>query len=64
MGQEKIGIQLGALPETIITNLRFADDILLIGRSLPQIKKMIADIAEEGEKVGLELHPQKTKLPT
>ena len=46
----------------MLSNLRFADDILLIGRSLPQIKQMIADVAIEGAKVGLKLHPEKTKI--
>ena len=56
------GLQIGHIPESMITNLRFADDILLVGRTLPQIKQMIADVAAEGKKVGLELHPQKTKI--
>ena len=59
---KKYGVQLGHVKDTMITNLRFADDILLVGRSLPQIKQMIADIIEEGGNVGLELHPQKTKI--
>lgn len=58
----KYGIQLGYNLQTVITNLRFADDILLIGRTLPQIKQMIADVATEGAKVGLQLHPEKTKI--
>ena len=58
----KIGMQLGHSPESVLTNLRFADDILLVGRSLHQIKQMIADVAAEGAKVGLELHPSKTKI--
>ena len=55
-------VQLGYSSESAISNLRFADDIPLIGRSLPQIKQMIADVAIEGAKVGLELHPEKTKI--
>ena len=55
-------MQLGHSPESVLTNLRFADDILLVGRSLHQIKQMIADVAAEGAKVGLELHPSKTKI--
>ena len=45
-----------------VTNLRYADDILLTARSLPQIKKMINDVAIEAGKVGLKLHPDKTKI--
>ena len=59
---KKFGMQLGHTDLRTMTNLRFADDILLIGRTLPQIKQMIADIAVEGAKVGLELHPDKTKI--
>jgi hypothetical protein len=60
--ERKYGVQLGYSIDDMITNLRFADDILIIGRSLPQIKQMIADIREESAKVGLELHPEKTKI--
>jgi hypothetical protein len=60
--RKQYGLQLGHIPETLLSNLRFADDILLIGRSLPQLKKMIADVVLEARRVGLELHPQKTKI--
>ena len=43
-------------------NLRFADDLLIIGKTLPQIKQMLLDMAEECAKVGLHLHPGKTKI--
>jgi hypothetical protein len=59
---KKYGRQLGYGLDSILTNLRFADDIVLVGRSLPQIKQMIADVRSEGAKVGLELHPDKTKI--
>ena len=59
---KRFGLQLGHVAESAVTNLRFADDILLVGRSLPQIKQMIADVCAEGEKVGLYLHPDKTKI--
>ena len=59
---KKFGIELEQWFDNNLTNLRFADDILLIGRTLPQIKKMPSDIAEECEKVGLALHPDKTKI--
>ena len=56
------GFQLGVGEDTFMTNLRFADDILLVGRSLHQIKYMIADVKHEAAKAGLELHPEKTKI--
>ena len=45
-----------------ITNLRYADDILLTARSLPQVKQMLADLCLAAQKVGLKLHPEKTKI--
>jgi hypothetical protein len=56
------GVQLGWTGESEMTNLRFADDILLIGRTLPQIRSMLSDVAREASKVGLELHAGKTKI--
>ena len=58
----RYGRQFGYSEYTMLTNLRFADDILLVGRSLPQIKRMIEDVQRESAKVGLELHPEKTKI--
>ena len=34
----------------------------MTARSLPQIKQLLADVAEECELVGLALHPEKTKI--
>ena len=42
--------------------LAVCNDILLIARTLPQIKRMISDVAKEASKVGLELHGGKTKI--
>ena len=58
----KYGFDMMPSVEERLTNLRFADDILLIGRTLPQIKQMLVDVAEECAKVGLSLHPEKTKI--
>ena len=55
----KYGIRLGYSSHCSLTNLRLADDILLVGRTLPQVKRMLADVATEGAKVGLEQHPEK-----
>ena len=45
-----------------MTNLIFADDILLIGRTLPQIRSMLNDVAVESAQIGLELHAGKTTI--
>ena len=60
--KRKYGIELQPSYEEHLTNLRFADDLLLIGKTLPQIKQMLMDMAVECAKVGLNLHPGKTKI--
>ena len=56
------GLQLELTTEEKLTNLRFADDILLIARTLPQLKSMLQDVADAASEVGLELHPDKTNI--
>eukprot|EP00973_Karenia_brevis_P046646 6471381-Karenia_brevis.AAC.1 len=48
----------------ILTNLRFADDVLLIAPSLHQLTHMLTDFKHTAKQVGLELHPDKTKIMT
>ena len=60
--EKKWGVQLGLMLDSSVTNLRFAHDILLVARTLPQIRSMIADIARAAAEVGLELPPDKTKI--
>ena len=45
-----------------LLNLRFADDLLLVGRSLFQAKAMLEDVSQAAQKVGLSLHFGKTKI--
>jgi hypothetical protein len=45
-----------------MTNLRFADDILLTTTSLSRLKKMLLHLSEAAKSRGLELHPDKTKI--
>jgi len=59
---KKLDVQLGDSSSSSITNLRFADDILLVGRTLPQIRQLLSDAAHESAKIGLELHPGKPKI--
>ena len=56
------GVQLGTGCEERLSNLRFADDILLIARSLNVLKKMMEEMREEVGRVGLEMHFGKTKI--
>ena len=58
-----MGYQIGkSTEEEFITNLRYADDILLIARSFSQIKTMLADLDFEAAKIGMKIHPDKTKI--
>ena len=54
-------MQLGLGRGSAQTNLRFADDVLLAGRTLPQAERMLADVVAEAGKAGLSLHPEKNK---
>ena len=45
-----------------LTNLRFADDLLLFATSKEQLQKMMYEIKVSTEKVGLRVHPGKTKV--
>ena len=44
-----------------IKNLRYADDITLLGES-EELKSLLMKVKEESEKVGLKLNIQKTKI--
>ena len=45
-----------------LTNLRFADDVLLTAGSAEVLEAMLADLAREAGAVGLQLHYGKTKV--
>ena len=45
-----------------INNLRYADDTTLMAESEEELKSLLMKVKEEGEKVGLKLNVQKTKL--
>ena len=62
--RKRYGIKLGITSASTLTNLRFADDVLLAGRTLHQIQSMLSDIHEIAGAVGLCLHPDKTKILT
>jgi len=62
--KKRFGIQVGKCHEDRLTNLRFADDILLIGTSQQMITTMLEDLQLAAGRVGLELHLGKTKILT
>ena len=45
-----------------INNLRYADDTTLRAESEEELKSLLMKVKEEGEKVGLKLNIQKTKI--
>ena len=57
-----MGIYLSNRDRDCLTNLRFADDVMLFATSKEQIWKMLCDFKKGTEKVGLRIHPDKTKI--
>ena len=45
-----------------INNLRYADDTTLMAENEEDLKSLLMKVKEEGEKVGLKLNIQKTKI--
>ena len=45
-----------------ISNLRYADDTMLMAESEEELKSLLMKVKEESEKVGLKLNIQKTKI--
>jgi len=45
-----------------INNLRYADDTTLMAESKEELKSLLMKMKEKGEKVGLKLNIQKTKI--
>ena len=61
--RNKWGLKMGDYAHAdVLQNLRFADDILLVARSLPQVRGMLGDLSREAALVGLNLHFGKTKI--
>ena len=56
------GIKIDHTSTERITNLRFADDVLLIAPTLPQVTRMLTDLKQEARKYGLQIHPDKTQI--
>ena len=45
-----------------INSLRYADDTTLMAESEEELKRLLVKVKEEGEKAGLKLNIQKTKI--
>ena len=59
---KRYGVQLGHTGDMRITNLRFADDVMLVARTLPQLQQMLHDMKIASSSCGLSLHPDKIKI--
>ena len=57
-----MGIYLSDHDHDCLTNLRFADDVLLFATSKEQTRKMLCGFEKSTEKVGQRIHPDKTKI--
>ena len=57
-----MGMYLSDNDRDCLTNLRFADDVLLLASSKEQLRKMFHEFKKSAEKVGLRIHPEKTKI--
>ena len=45
-----------------LSNLRFADDIMMFAESEEKLKDMLEDLNNEGKRDGMKLHKEKTKI--
>ena len=61
---KRFGMQTSVGQDTRLMNLRFADDLFLIGKTQKQILTMLEDVIRAARTYGLELHPEKTKILT
>ena len=48
--------------QEVLSNLRFADDVLLVAHSLADARKMTAHLADAAARYGLKLNWEKTKI--
>ena len=51
-------------PDNLLSNLRFADDVLLRATSSRDVSRMIKDLDSEARKYGVKLHMGKTVIMT
>eukprot|EP00973_Karenia_brevis_P011472 1552751-Karenia_brevis.AAC.1 len=58
------GLMLGDGLQNRLTNLRFADDILVLATSKRHLGHMVEDWIDEAGRAGLEIHTGKTKVLT
>ena len=59
LDEEQVGIKIA---RRNISNLRYADDTILMAEIEEELKSLLMKVKEESEKVGLKLNIQKTKF--
>ena len=59
---KNMGKCLGDFESHCLTNLRFADDVLLFSTSPQQLQKMMCYFKHSTARVGLKIHPEKTNI--
>ena len=57
-----MGIYMRDHDHDCLTNLRIADDVLLLASSKEQLQKMLCEFKKSTEKARLRIHPEKTKI--
>ena len=62
--KKKFGMDLSPNANRYLTNLRFADDVLLFARSRRSIQIMLKDLQVAAAETGLKIHPEKSKVIT
>lgn len=62
--RKKLGLEISLGVTEYLTNLRFADDVLLFGGSKQGMAKMMKDLSEVAASYGLQMHPDKSKILT
>ena len=60
--KEGLAIYLSDQERDCLTNLRFADDVMLFETSKEQLRNMMYEFKKATEKVGLRIHPDKTNI--
>ena len=60
--KKRMGIYLSDHEHDCLTNLRFADDVLLFACSEEQLQKMLCEFKKSTGKVGLRIHPEETQI--
>ena len=58
------GLDMSIGSKCLLSNLRFADDVLLFGSTQRQLRSMLTELSDAAAAHGLKIHPDKTKILT